>query len=337
MKIQARSMSLQATADYLGPGAIEVNMYEKEIFDIVRRSSLALQRFPAPPATGHPHRYFEQTAIATAQAVDPRNLQNVVPETPTRVENYVPIKASSAQTNIGLLDKEVTEQQGQFERVVAQDIDDIISAVEVLRGQMLWAGTDTSFAAPTTLQWVGALEQIGILGAGAVTTATVAPGVSIIDGLKTRVAQLIAQQDYVVRPSAIYLNPVLNDYIDQEAKAAHIELGTMNITAGVTVKKLSTQAGDLPLIPDPFMPTDTTGKYGFAAPPAGNKNYYAVIVMEKETEIPYISGKTQDPKPRLFQLGLTGNLAGQFVGVKFDALVIKGTAYAHGLVAVQRP
>jgi len=333
--IVAQAMTLKAAADFLGPGAIEVPIFEKEIMDLVRRSSLALQRFKSPRATGHPHRYFEQTAIATASAVDPRNLSSSG-TTPTRVERPAFIKAVIAQTNIGLFDKEVTEQQGQFAGVVAKDVDDVLNAIEVKRGQMLWAGTDTSMTTPTTLEWMGALAQIGTAG-GAVTTATVAVGTSIIDGLKTEVANLVAQQGFVVRPTAIYLNPILADYIDQEAKASHIELGTMNITAGVTVKKISTQAGDLPLIPDPYMPTDTAGKYNFSAPAAGYKNYYAVIMMESETEIPYISGKTDDPKPRLFQLGLIGNLAGQFVGVKFDTLIIKGATYAHGLVAVQRP
>lgn len=334
MPAEARMMDLSAAADFLGPGAVEVPIFEREIMDVVRRVSHALNRIKSKPATGHPHRYFEQTAIASAAAVDPRNL-SATATGPTRVERPAFIKAVSAQTNISMFDKDVTEQQGQFASVVATDIDDITNAVELKRANMLWIGTDTSLVAPTTLEWVGALEQIGTAG-GAVTTNTIALGSSIIDGLKTEVAQLVAQQGFVVRPSGIFMNPLLIDLIEQEAKATHIELGTVNITAGVTVKALSTQAGVLPLIPDPFMPTDTTGKYGFSSPATG-KNYYAVIAMEEEFEIAVISGKSYDPKPRLFQLGLTGNLAGQFVSVKFDALIVKGATYAHGLIAVNRP
>lgn len=335
MTIEAQMMDLSAAADFLGPGAIEVPIFEREILDVVRRQSPVLPRFKQKRATGHPHRYFEQTAIATAAAVDPRNL-SATATTPTRVERPLFIKAVTAQTNISMFDKEVTEQQGQFAGVVAEDVDDIMNAVEIKRGQMLWTGSDTSLTSPTTLEWMGALAQISGAG-GSVNIATIASGSSIIDGLKTMVANLVAQTNYVVRPSGIALNPLLADYIEQEAKASHLELKTTQITAGVTVKALSTQAGDLPLIPDPFMPTDTTAKYGFSAPASGSKNYYAAILSENEVEVAYISGKQDNPNPRLFQLGLTGNLAGQFVGVKFDAMVVKGAAYAHALVAVVRP
>jgi len=81
------------------------------------------------------------------------------------------------------------------------------------------------------------------------------------------------------------------------------------------------------------VPTDSTGQYGFANPGSGLFNYYAAIVTEPMIEIAYI-GKGTDGKPRIFQLGLTGNLAGQFVGVQFDALIVKGYSYAHAVVAV---
>ena len=158
-QIQAQTMSLKAVADFLGTGAIEVPIFEKEIMDVVRRSSTVLKRIQQVPATGHPHRYFEQTAIAQASAVDPRNISNTATG-PTRVERPAFIKAVTGQSNLSLFDQDVTEQQGQFEYVVAKDVDDIISAIEVKRGKMLWAGTDTSLSAPTTLEWVGGLTQI---------------------------------------------------------------------------------------------------------------------------------------------------------------------------------
>jgi hypothetical protein len=226
----------------------------------------------------------------------------------------------------------VTEQQGQFASVVAKDVDDIISAIELKRASMLWQGTDTSMTSPTTNEWMGGLSQI-------TQQFTVANGASIIDGLKTAVANMVANQTYVVRPSAIYMNPLLADYLDQEAKAARITLDEVEVVAGVTVAAISTQVGKLPIVGDPFMPTcpASTSQYGFSATPSGLKGYYAAILMESEIEIPYISGKEDNPLPRLFQLGLVGNLAGQFVGVKFDTVIFKGPSYAHAVVQVQRP
>ena len=323
--------NIMAAADYLGTGAIEVPIFEKEILDLVRRESIVLQRIPHVPATGHPHRYFEQTAIATATSVDPRNISNTATG-PIRVERPAFIKAETGQSNLSLFDKDVTEQQGQFAGVVAKDIEDIISGIQVWRGTMLWAGTDTSLVYSTTLQWVGGLTQI-------TQQFTVASGSSIIDGLKTAVATMVANVQYKVRPKAIVLNPLLADYIDQEAKASRITLDSVEVVAGVTVAAISTQVGKLPLIGDPYMPIcpAATSQYGFSATPTGLKGYYAAIISEDHVEIPIISGKEFNPNPRLFQLGLTGNLAGQFVGVMFDALIFKAASYAHSVVQVVRP
>lgn len=322
------SSPFKAAADFMGPGAIETPKFETEIFDIIRRSSIPLRRIKQKPATGHPHRYFEQTAIATGSAVDPRNL-SATATGPTRVERMAYIKAMIAQTNISLFDKDVTEQQGQFAGVVAKDIDDIISGIEVLRGNMLWTGTDTSLIVPTTLQWVGGLTQI-------TQQFTVGSGSSIIDGIKTAIATMVSNPQFIPKPTGIILNPLLINYIEQEAKAAHIELGTENVVAGVSVKSISTQVGNLPLIPDQYMPFGTGAQFGYGAPPGGFNNYYLAILSEPEIEIPVISGRDHNPNPRLFQLGLVGNLAGQFVAVKFDTIIFKGPSYAHATMAVVR-
>lgn len=331
---QAQMMSLSAAADYLGTGAIEINDYEPVITDMVRRQSVALQRFKQVPATGQPHRYFEQTAIAqgafTTTGGQGSAALSPTATSPTRVERPAFVKAVVAQSNISLFDKMVTQQQKKFAGIVAKDIEDIISAVNVTRAQSVWNGTDTSLSAPTTVQYVSLLTQI-------TTQYTCAAGTSIVDTIKSAVASLIGNPNYVVKPSAIYANPILGDYIDREAKAQMITMNEQEVVAGVKVKAITSQAGDLPLIPDAFLPASTVAAYGFAAPPAGLKNYFAVIVMEDEIEMPYVSGENDDPKPMLFQLGLTGNLSGQFVGIKYDTVIAKGATYAHAVVCVQRP
>lgn len=331
---QAQMMSLNAAADYLGTGAIEINEYEPVIVDIVRRRSVALQRFKQIPATGQPHRYFEQTAIAQAAfgSTGGQGTSALSPTAtgPTRVERSAFIKAVVNQSNIALFDKMVTQQQKKFAEVIARDIEDVVSSINVTRAAGVWNGNDTSLSAPTTVQYMGLLTQIS-------TQATIAPGASIIDGLKAQVAAMFANQTYVVKPTAIYVNPVLGDLIDREARAGQITLTEIEVVSGVKVKALATQAGILPIIGDQFLPAATSSAYGFAAPPAGFKNYFAVILTEEMVEMPYVSGETDNPNPLLFQLGLTGNLSGQFVAVMFDAIIAKAGAYAHAVVAVQRP
>ncbi len=330
---KTQMMSLQAAADYLGTGAVEVNEYEPVIFDIVRRRSVALKRIKEVPATGQPHRYFEETAIMTAafSSTGGQGSSALSPTAsgPTRVERPAFVKAVVGQSNIALFDKMVTQQQKKFAEVIARDIEDIISGINIVRAAALWAGNDTSLSAPTTTEYVGLLSQI-------TQQATIAPGASIIDGLKAQVAAMVANETYVVMPTAIYVNPILGDYIDREARAGQIFLKEVEV-AGITVKALSTQAGDLPLIGDQFLQAATGAAYGFSAPPSGNKNYFAVILMEEAVEMPYVSGEDDNPNPLLFQLGLVGNLSGEYVGVKFDCVIAKGASYAHSVVAVQRP
>src|SRR5258706_12167876 len=115
--MKAQFIDLHAAADFLGPGAIEVNRYQTEITDIVRRRGAFGQRITQVPATGHPSRFFEETAIPSptaAQAfVDPRNIVPTT-QTPTRIELAVPLKALVSQIKYNPFHLEVTSQQRQF-------------------------------------------------------------------------------------------------------------------------------------------------------------------------------------------------------------------------------
>jgi hypothetical protein len=325
----AKISEIMAAADFLGNGAIEVNRYESEIYDVVARTSVFLNRVDSRPATGHPHRYFEETAIGTATFTDPRNIAPN-PTGPTRVEQAAFIKAITAQTNMSLFDVDVTRQQGQYSFLESKDIQDAVNAIVRLEAAAVWNGSDTSLSSPTTTQYMGVLNQI-------TQTATIASGASIIDGLKAAVAAMVARTDYDIAPSAIYVNPILGDYIDREAKAMKIEIGEMEVVAGVKVKTINTQAGVLPLISDRWLPRSSGSGFGFSAPPAGLNNYFAVILTEKAVEMPFIAGGDGNPKPRIFQLGLLSGLQGQYVAIHFNAVLAKGPSYSHQTVCVVRP
>ena len=323
--MNAKFTEVYAAADYIGPGAIEVEMYQSEILDLVQRRGIFGQRIKQVPATGHPSRYFEETAIPAAAAssafVDPRNI--VAPlVSPTRVERSVPLKALVSQINYNLFDIELGTQQKQFAYLQAKDLADTVDGVLRTHDIALWNGTDTSLSSPTTPQYFGAAAQIAAGG----NSVTIGTSQSITDGLKSTIAQMVSNSSFGVRPTAIYANPVLLDLIDREMKNEfNVVLSTQRITSGFTVKTLSTQAGDIPLIPEWTLPYTGTPGSGSAVLPA-------YIVTEDLIEYHWLS----DPNPRIFQLGIQGSLASQYVVVKFGAPVVKGANYAHYQVLVDR-
>ena len=323
--MNAQFMQLSATADYIGPGAIEVPLYQTEIVDLVRRSGPFGQLIKQVPATGHPSRYFEETAIPAAAAssafVNPRSIVAPV-VSPTRIENSVPLKALVAQINYNLFDMELGAQQKQFEYLQAKDLADTVDGVLRTHDIALWNGNDTSMSSPTTAQYFGAIGQIVAGG----NTATISTSESIVDGLKSTIAQMLSNSNFGVRPTAIYANPVLLDLIDREMKTEfNVVLNTKAIEGGLTVKTLSTQAGDIPLIPEWTLPYTGTPGSGSAVLPA-------YIVTEDLIEYHWLG----DVNPRVFKLGTPGSLASQYVAVKFGAVVVKGASYAHYQVLVDR-
>jgi len=119
---------------------------------------------------------------------------------------------------------------------------------------------------------------------------------------------------------------VLLDLIDREMKSTfNTVLSTTEVAGGLRVKALSTQAGDLPLIPEWSLGYTGTPGSGTAVLPC-------YIVSEDMIEYHWLT----DANPRVFQLGMAGNLASQMVVAKFGALVVKGAAYAHYEVKVNR-
>src|SRR5271163_3403087 len=96
-------INVQASADFLGPGAIEINRYQPEILDRVRRRFALGQRITQTPATGQPSRYFEQLSIAGGAFTNARSL-SYTPGQPSRVERPVSLKALIGGINFGIFD-----------------------------------------------------------------------------------------------------------------------------------------------------------------------------------------------------------------------------------------
>lgn len=306
---------LAAAADAFGPGVILVPMFQPQILDMVKRRGVLGQRLRRELATGQPSRYIEQTRIVTGQFQDPRNMTYQPTGDPTRRERYVTIKANVAACQFGLFDVELTRQQGQFAGLVAKDVNDMVDGTLKTSDLALWNGTDTNLILPTSLQYVGLLNQIN-------RTASIPSTVRIIDGLKAEIASMVANIQFTVRPTAVYVNPVLGDLIDQEERLNQRQIEKIEVAGGLRVTALASQAGVIPIIPDEFLQNGPTGG---STTESGKTDYKAVILTEPMVEMHYVGAK----EPRVFQLGLTGSLGTQYMCVLFDAPVAKGNANAN--------
>jgi hypothetical protein len=326
---------MSATATYFGPGSIQVTDYQPEILDLVRRRFQFGQRIKQTKATGHPSRYIEQFSIPSAGFTDPRVI-NPTPSQPSRGERALNLKAIVASINFGLFDQEVTLQQGEFAGLQAKDLTDMVNGVMYRHDYGLWNGNDTDLLQNTTTQYFGCSGQLlaGAAGVGGVGIGTIAPVTgtivsganSIVDQLKTYVSTMCARQDFDVKPTAIYANPMTCDVLDREAKLLNIYTDKVEIVPGLIVTGIMTQAGLIPLIPD-----SAINVYNLGGAPAVFQHTF-FVVTEDLIEYHYLT----DPNPRVFQLGLTGNLGGSFTAVKFGAPVVKGASYAHGCLVMVR-
>lgn len=318
--VPAHFASMNAAADFFGPGALEISRYQAEIVDKVRRRLPFGQRISQTPATGHPSRWFEQLTIGSGAFVDPRQLQST-PTQPNRQERVVALKAITGQINYSLFDTEVTQQQGQFAYLEAKDLSDTIDGVLKTHDIALWSGTDTDYINQTTTQYFGVANQIATATPvnGISPTFSVAATGSIVDAIKTEIATMGARTDFEVRPSAFYSNPLFLDLLDQEAKKFQLYFNKVEILPGVIVQGIPTQMGIIPLIGDPGIPVTNPGGG------VGARTFTGYVMEEDLVEYHWLT----NPLPRVFQLGLVGNLAAQYVIVKFGAVAVKAAAYAH--------
>jgi hypothetical protein len=328
-------VNIAAAATYMGPGTIQVDAFQPEITDLVRRRFQFGQRIKQTKATGQPSRYIEQFSIPGAGFTDPRVI-NAQATQPSRGERALNLKALVAQINFGLFDIEVTQQQGEFQGLQAKDLTDMVNGIMYRHDYALWNGTDTDLLAATSVQYFGCSGQILAgaaagtgLGVGTILPVTGAVNIvtgtdSIVDQLKTYVATMVARQDFEVRPTAIYANPLTCDALDKECKFLNLNVDKVQLTPGLVVTAIMTQAGLIPIVPDQAISVFPQGN--------GTFQHTFFIVSEDLVEYHYLT----DPNPRVFQLGLTGNLGGQFVAVKFGAPVVKGASYAHGVLVMTR-
>lgn len=244
---------------------------------------------------------------------DPRNIAATAGG-PTRVERSANIKAVVNAINFGMFDREVTQDQGLFTSLQGEDLQGMITDMLTLQDDKVWNGAAASLVAADE-DYCGLLTQI-------TRTATVANSVTIAATIRTEVAKLAAFKDYDVKPSAIYMNPMTIDIMEQE----EIALGDkekqyeVEVLPGIRVKGVMTVMGVLPVIADPFLAVIDDG--------SGHDLHKIAVVSENLLERRYIGS----PVPRVFQLGRQGDLVERYVGVQFDTFIAKAAAKGHVVI-----
>ncbi|MBE0340896.1 hypothetical protein E4V51_06345 [Paenibacillus sp. 28ISP30-2] len=320
----AQFVDITAAAQFQGPGAIITDDFQKEITDVLRRTSILDGRLRYVPATGDISTYYEQNTVNGGAFVDPRN-PSATANSNQRTPHGVKIKALTNQANFGHYDVTLGQQQNNFTELKAKDLDDMLNAIGLTHGKALWRGNDTGLAVPTTLQYVGLASQI-------TNTFTVGATASIVSAIRAKVAAMVASELYEIMPTAIYIHPIAHHYLEEEERnAANNETQISNLkkttVAGLEVLAIMTAAGLLPIIPEPFIPSSAN------ATTASNSDYGIAIVTEPLIEYHYVGEKGI----YLFQLGTTSNLQEQYVGIKYGAPVAKGPSYAHAYGTIERP
>lgn len=327
----AQFVNLSSAADYLGNGTIVVPEFQSEINDIVRRHGVLGQRINYVPATGSISRWFDQTAISDGNYTDPHTIAPVA-TSPTRVEKSLTIKSITNQINYSLFDMETVMQQNVFNQLRAKDLTDMINGIYRLRDKGLWQGNDTvsgNQVGNGGTAFVGLVNQITKL-------QTIAPTASILDSIRTQIANMVNDPLFTVRPTCIYMNPIAIDYLEQEIKASnnairYIGTDLQEVKAGLSVMGIYSAAGFIPVVPEPFLVMNQAIP-GIGAAPASNNNYPFAIVSEDLVEMHYVGSKDA----RIFELGKTSNLNQSFVGILFGAPVAKLSANAHTVGVIQR-
>lgn len=306
---ESRFMLAGEAADYIGTGALYVPVFEQQIMDKTRKRGTLMQRVKAKKATGHPTRYFEKVAHDSKhQFIDPRNIDHALNTEIQRVERSAYIKAMVDGITFGKFDYEVTQQQGLFGDLQAQDLSEVVTDMLDAQDRNVWEGTATSLMDSTNKEYCSILTQITKSG-------TIARDARLTAAIADAVAVLMYNKQYKVTPTAIYMNPLDKARLDNQEKEAtdKTKFYDVEVLPGIKIDGIMTSAGILPIITDIYCPA---GKIA--------------IVDENLLERQYITSAS----PRLYQLGTEKDLATRFIAILFDTFIVRGGSYGHMVLTI---
>lgn len=298
------------------------------IKDILSRDTMIRSRIKAKPEGMETFRWVEQTGIArNAGFSDPRNIAPTASNSPTRVEKLAKMKCITSAINYGMFDSALT-RNGTFGYVLEQDMRDAIADCLGTSNTAIYTGNDTSYGTPTTSQYFGIMNAI-------TNTATFNTTTLISQQVKTQVASMMNKKFGVARslPTALYMNPMTADLIDQEAenKENNVKLYDVQITPGVIVPGIMTAAGILPIIRDPEVPLNANDS-------DATKFDHKILFLNENLIVRhyFVDGNISYGDPVVFKLGLTQSLADQYVIFMADNIVVNYPTVAHCIATLTK-
>ena len=314
--------------DYKGPGALLTPKYQQEILDLTRKRGVLGNRINYIPATGQPSRYVELQPVTGGQYADPRNMTEVTPTVPQYTEHALWIRAITGRINYSLFDIQANKQFGNWKNLQARHLMEMMEAVLKTEDKALWIGKNNVSGSST-------YENPNVID-GIITQLTAADAVDNVDqetlihrAIKTTVAEIMAQENYDVVPTAVYMNPLVLDMLENEQEDAGnfrriLSETETEVVPGVKVRSIQTAAGSLPVITDPLLEAKDGAN--------NTKDYPVVILTEPLVEYHWVGS----PNLQLFLLGREEGLASNYQACKFGAPIVKGAAVAHKLLWVNR-
>ena len=291
------------------------------IKDIISRDTQMRSRIRAVPEGMETFRWVEHSGIARNAAFsDPRNIAPTATNAPTYVEKLAKMKCITSRVTFGFFDSALT-RNGTFASILEQRMSDAVADCLGTSNAAIYTGTDTSYGTPTTNQYFGIMTAI-------TNTATFNTTSNIAEQIGTEVAKMVNKKFGVAKaaPTAIYMNPLTANLMaaQEEKKTTNMRLFSNVIMPGATVPQIQTLVGPLPVIIDPEITLAANG-----TDPTKYDHKILILNENQITRHYFVDGQRSYGDPVVFKLGLTQNLADDYVLFMADNIVVNYPDVAH--------
>ncbi len=289
-----------------GEGFLTYDYYNPVIFDDLLRKFLVWDLLTKHPANSDFTTGFLQSAIGAARMVDKNTLTFSATTATRSAHTPIEIKAITSDRNLGMYKRSLYNQMGQrLGDLSAKDVKDILTSIFAVWNDKLYTGTVSGSATD--------FEGLKILiGSGTTVSATT----SIVKSVQQKVVDMMNSTTKQVMPTHILANPATAYSMTQEQQKMKIGADWVGspstvVIQGVQLQAINTQAGLLPIIPDPFIPV-TVGT---------PNNYPLFIISNDKLRWEYVEPLGQaGPEPKVFEFPQTTILDTPYKGIMFGAL-----------------